>query len=181
MVTAAPTYHQVQLEAWVVLAPGHDPSEVLRAAADDLGGYLHPLTGGDDRAGVPFGGPLRNVALVTAGCSPSRESRRCRSCRWWWMACGCRRAPITRCGHRPLPWPERPLLVPVPRRRRRGHGGCAVTCADQTATFRLLDPCVGWQPDSDAPGLAGLKDQGGLRLDTATGGLLRDDLVALVR
>ena len=52
-----------------------------------------------------------------------------------------------------------------------------MTCADQTVTFRLLDPWVGWQPDSDAPGLAGLKDQGGLRLDTVTGGLLRDDLL----
>ena len=52
-----------------------------------------------------------------------------------------------------------------------------MTCADQTVTFRLLDPWVGWQPDGDAPGLAGLKDQGGLRLDTVTGGLLRDDLL----
>ena len=52
-----------------------------------------------------------------------------------------------------------------------------MTCADQTVTFRLLDPWVGWQPHGDAPGLAGLTDQGGLRLDTVTGGLLRDDLL----
>ncbi len=52
-----------------------------------------------------------------------------------------------------------------------------MTCADQTATFRLLDPWVGWQPDGDATGLTGLTDEGGLRLDTVTGGLLRDDLL----
>ena len=54
-----------------------------------------------------------------------------------------------------------------------------MTCADQNVTFRLLDPWVGWQPDGpgNASGLAGLDDEGGLRLDTVTGGLYRGDLL----
>ena len=113
VVAAAPTYHQVQLEAWVVLAAGQDPSEVLRAAADDLGGYLHPLTGGDDHGGWPFGGPLRNVALVRRLLAVSGvaavpqlslvvDGLRLPPCSDYAL-------PATT-----LPWPERPLLVPVP-------------------------------------------------------------------
>src|SRR5262249_32311814 len=56
----------------------------------------------------------------------------------------------------------------VGRHRRRGRERI-MTCADLTATFRPLDPYVGWQPQA-AEGLDGLADEGGLRLARAGAG-----------
>jgi hypothetical protein len=112
-VAAPPTYRRVQLEAWVVLTRDADAAEVVRAATDDVAGYLHPLTGGNDGAGWPFGGALRAVALtrrllaidgVTAVPLLSL------------VVDGLRLPPCTdlSLGPTELLWPERPVLVPVP-------------------------------------------------------------------
>lgn len=113
VVAAAPDYHAVRVEGWVVLAADADTSQVLRAATDALVGYLHPLTGGNDGAGWPFGGPLRNVTLLrrllaVPGVGAVSELTL--------VVDGVRLPP---CSDRWLPpgallWPERPLLVPVP-------------------------------------------------------------------
>src|SRR5262249_49721345 len=111
VVAAAPRYQRVQLEALVVLDPDRDRADVLRAAADGLAGYLHPLTGGDGD-GWPVGGPIRNApltrplpavpgVLAVPRPSPGLDGRR-----------------IPPCTDQPLlpaalPWPERPLLIPV--------------------------------------------------------------------
>jgi predicted phage baseplate assembly protein len=64
VVAAAPAFHLVRTEAWLVLDPREDQTDLLRAAGTALDGYLHPLTGGDAGTGWPFGGPLRHIALV---------------------------------------------------------------------------------------------------------------------
>ncbi len=124
VVAATPAYHQVQLEAWVVLDPGLGPSEVLRAAADILGGYLHPLTGGDDGAGWPFGGPLRNVALVRRLLAVPGVAA---VPRLSLVVDGLRLPPCTDYAlpATTLPWPERPLLVPVPAGAVVASGGAS--------------------------------------------------------
>jgi predicted phage baseplate assembly protein len=61
---AAATFHLVKVVAWLVLDPDKDQADLLRAAGAALDGYLDPLTGGDDKTGWPFGGPLQHVALV---------------------------------------------------------------------------------------------------------------------
>jgi predicted phage baseplate assembly protein len=124
VVAAAPAYHQVQLEAWVVLVAGQDPSEVLRAAADDLSRYLHPLTGGDDGAGWPFGGPLRNVALVRRLVAVPGVAA---VPRLSLVVDGLRLPPCTDYAlpAATLPWAERPLLVPVPAGTVVASGGAS--------------------------------------------------------
>jgi Baseplate J-like protein len=64
VVTAAPRYHLVAVEARIVLDPAEDQADVIRAATAALDRYLHPLTGGESGSGWPFGGALRHVALV---------------------------------------------------------------------------------------------------------------------
>jgi predicted phage baseplate assembly protein len=62
---AAPaTFHLVKVVAWLMLDPEQDQADLLRAAGAALDGYLHPLSGGDDKTGWPFGGPLQHVALA---------------------------------------------------------------------------------------------------------------------
>jgi hypothetical protein len=103
----------VQPEAWVVLDPDADRTEVLRAATDDLAAYLHPLTGGDDAAGWPFGGPLRAVALTRRLLNvPGVTALPLVSM----VVDGLRMPPCTdlSLGPTELLWPERPLVVPVP-------------------------------------------------------------------
>jgi predicted phage baseplate assembly protein len=54
-----PRYVSVAVEATVVTTDSANPAEVKAAVEQALSGYLHPLTGGDDGAGWPFGGPVR--------------------------------------------------------------------------------------------------------------------------
>jgi predicted phage baseplate assembly protein len=61
---AAPSFHLVRTEAWLVLDPDADQADLLRTAGGALDSYLHPLRGGDTGTGWPFGGPLGHVALV---------------------------------------------------------------------------------------------------------------------
>ena len=64
VVAAAPHFHEVSVRATLVVAPGGDFGEVLRATLRELDAYLDPLTGGGDGRGWPFGGILQYAALV---------------------------------------------------------------------------------------------------------------------
>lgn len=112
-VVAAPVrYRRVAVEARVVLDPGQDRASVLTRAADAVTTYLDPLVGGDNGAGWPFGGAVRNTPLVrrllavdgvlaVSGLSLAVD--------------GLRQPPCTDVTIPPttLVWPERPLLIPV--------------------------------------------------------------------
>jgi hypothetical protein len=112
VVTAAPAYQRVSVEAWVVLDPAQERADLLARAADALFEYLHPVRGGADGGGWPFGGPLRHVALVRRllAVPGVRAVPRLRP-----VVDG---VPVPACADQPLrpnalPWPARPLLVPV--------------------------------------------------------------------
>jgi hypothetical protein len=64
VVAAAPRYHRVRVEAGLVIEAAADAGETIRGALKALDQYLHPLTGGEDRNGWPFGGPLVYTALL---------------------------------------------------------------------------------------------------------------------
>ncbi len=55
---APPTYHHVEIEVDLVAAPDADLAEVQGLVAASLEIYFHPLKGGDDGAGWPFGGDI---------------------------------------------------------------------------------------------------------------------------
>jgi predicted phage baseplate assembly protein len=50
-----PTYRKVHIQAAVIVRPEADLSEVQKSIVDKLTQYFHPLTGGDDQQGWPFG------------------------------------------------------------------------------------------------------------------------------
>ncbi len=58
-----PTYQKVQIQASVIAEDSADLAEVTLAVTNALLKYLHPLTGGDDGLGWPFGGPIYYSAL----------------------------------------------------------------------------------------------------------------------
>ncbi len=58
-----PTYQKVQIQASVIAQDSADLAEVTTAITNTLLTYLHPLTGGDDGLGWPFGGPIYYSAL----------------------------------------------------------------------------------------------------------------------
>lgn len=64
VVAAAPRYHMVRIEAAIKILSGADPGNTVRNALRALAEYLHPLTGGEDGTGWPFGGTLRYESLV---------------------------------------------------------------------------------------------------------------------
>jgi predicted phage baseplate assembly protein len=64
VVAASPPYHAVRAEVQVIVDAAQDPGAVVRAVTLALDEYLHPITGGDDGDGWPFGGPIRYVPLV---------------------------------------------------------------------------------------------------------------------
>ncbi len=64
VVAAAARFHKVRIEAVITIRTGADPARTVRDALQALDAYLHPLTGGEDRAGWPFGGTLHYQALV---------------------------------------------------------------------------------------------------------------------
>jgi predicted phage baseplate assembly protein len=64
VVTAAARYQRVAVEARVVPDPDQDRAAVLSRAGQELRTYLDPVRGGDGGAGWPFGGAVRNGALV---------------------------------------------------------------------------------------------------------------------
>jgi hypothetical protein len=48
----------------IVAPPGADLGTAIAATTLALDAYLHPLTGGDDGNGWPFGGTVRSLALI---------------------------------------------------------------------------------------------------------------------
>jgi predicted phage baseplate assembly protein len=54
----SPTYHQVRVQAEVIASGEADLAEVKRSLTDDLLTYFHPLKGGEDGFGWPFGGDV---------------------------------------------------------------------------------------------------------------------------
>jgi predicted phage baseplate assembly protein len=110
---AAPAFHLVRIEAWLVLDPGEDQADLLRAAGSALDGYLHPLTGGDAGSGWPFGGPLRHIPLVRRLLSvPGVRAVPQLTV----VLDGVKHSPCTDVPIPPntLPWPEGHVLLPVP-------------------------------------------------------------------
>jgi predicted phage baseplate assembly protein len=64
VVTAAPSYQFVGIAVGVVLADGADAGAAATALLQALDTYLHPLNGGDDGAGWPFGGTISYTRLL---------------------------------------------------------------------------------------------------------------------
>jgi predicted phage baseplate assembly protein len=112
VVAAAPAYQRVAVQAWIVLDPAQERAEVLARATDALLDFLHPVRGGAEGTGWPFGGPLRHGALVRRllAVPGVRAVPRLRPVVDGVAVPACEDQPL-----RPnaLPWPARPLLVPV--------------------------------------------------------------------
>jgi hypothetical protein len=53
-----PDYRRVRIEGRVVVAPDADLAEVKGAIDNRLATYFHPLAGGEDGSGWPFGGTI---------------------------------------------------------------------------------------------------------------------------
>ncbi len=64
VVAAAPRYHKISAEVAIVVKPTADQGDTVRAVLKTLDTYFHPLKGGDDETGWPFGGTIRNAALA---------------------------------------------------------------------------------------------------------------------
>lgn len=64
VVAAAPRYHRVRVEVAIVLDAAANAAETVRRIVVALDNYLHPLTGGEDGQGWPFGGALGYAALL---------------------------------------------------------------------------------------------------------------------
>jgi predicted phage baseplate assembly protein len=64
VVATAPRFHRVRVEMAAVPVADRDLGEVLARVVDQINHYLHPLGGGDDEDGWPFGGTIRWVPLV---------------------------------------------------------------------------------------------------------------------
>lgn len=60
----APRYVAVEIDARIVVTDDADPGTVHDAVEAALAAYLHPLRGGDDGSGWPFGGTIRYSKLV---------------------------------------------------------------------------------------------------------------------
>ncbi len=64
VVAASPQFFEVGVRASVVLRAGADAGTTIAQALQNLQDFLHPLHGGADREGWPFGGAIRYQALV---------------------------------------------------------------------------------------------------------------------
>jgi predicted phage baseplate assembly protein len=64
VVVAAPVYHYVQARVAVVAEPGAVAGTVYNNVLTALTTYLHPITGGADGKGWPFGAPLLYTPLI---------------------------------------------------------------------------------------------------------------------
>jgi hypothetical protein len=54
----------IRTEVGVLIDPAADAGEVIRLVSRSLTTYFHPLTGGGDQKGWPFGGAIRYPALL---------------------------------------------------------------------------------------------------------------------
>jgi predicted phage baseplate assembly protein len=64
VVAAPPRFHRISVRATLALTVGANTGEVVQRTLNTLDYYLHPLTGGEESTGWPFGGPIRHNALV---------------------------------------------------------------------------------------------------------------------
>src|SRR5262249_47485066 len=60
----APRYVTVASRVLLVARDGADPGQVKQDAEQALASYFHPLSGGDDGSGWPFGGAIRYSKVV---------------------------------------------------------------------------------------------------------------------
>jgi len=75
-----PKYRTVTVVADLVVAPGSDLTVVQNAVSERLERWLHPLTGGDEGTGWPFGGTiyassLLGLILTTPGVARIRDNQ----------------------------------------------------------------------------------------------------------
>jgi len=64
VVAAATKFHLVKIEAAITVRLGADEGKAVRDSLKALTDYLHPLRGGTDGRGWPFGGTLHYQALI---------------------------------------------------------------------------------------------------------------------
>jgi hypothetical protein len=64
VVAAAPRYHRIRAEAGVLIKAEADVGTTVQNVMKALNKYLHPLNGGDDGDGWPFGGTLRYTTML---------------------------------------------------------------------------------------------------------------------
>ena len=64
VVASATKFHRIKIEAAITVRAGADEGKAVRDAVKALSDYLHPLKGGSDGAGWPFGGTLHYQSLV---------------------------------------------------------------------------------------------------------------------
>jgi predicted phage baseplate assembly protein len=65
VIAAAVRYHRVRAELSLRLRdPSADAGAAIRRTLAEIDRYLHPLTGGDDGEGWPFGAPIRHRPLL---------------------------------------------------------------------------------------------------------------------
>ena len=64
VVAATPTFQQIGVRASITLVEKADAGQAVAAALGNLHDYLHPLTGGADGTGWPFGGVIRHQAVT---------------------------------------------------------------------------------------------------------------------
>jgi predicted phage baseplate assembly protein len=75
-----PTYHLVKIEADLVVSPSADLAEVQRGVTGALTTFFHPLVGGSDGTGWPFGGAIyfsdvTRVVLQIPGVARIRDNQ----------------------------------------------------------------------------------------------------------
>jgi predicted phage baseplate assembly protein len=59
-----PRYVRVSVRATIVARDNANTAQVRQAVETELSRYLHPLTGGDDASGWPFGGTIRHSKVM---------------------------------------------------------------------------------------------------------------------
>jgi predicted phage baseplate assembly protein len=64
VVAAATKFHRIKIEAAITVIEGFDAGKVVRDSLKALNDFLHPLKGGQDGSGWPFGGTVGYQALV---------------------------------------------------------------------------------------------------------------------
>jgi hypothetical protein len=64
VVAAATRFHRIKIEAAITVIEGFDAGKVVRDSLKALNDFLHPLKGGQDGSGWPFGGTVGYQALV---------------------------------------------------------------------------------------------------------------------
>ena len=153
VVTASPRYHTIRAEVGVLLTPEANAGETVRRVIEKLNQYFHPLQGGEDGTGWPFGGTLRYsvvLRLITSVDGVRAVPRlnfvvdgfRIPACTDYAIAADA------------LFWPAGHQVIVIEQEER------AMSCGGGTPTFRLLDAFVGWDvgPEEEWKNLTGLDD-----------------------